>query len=66
MLLSLMDDPNRIAVGGKSRLVTPEGVRETTRGIGVQFTQDETGASARETSKESTRRVAGVDARHTM
>ena len=38
MLLSLMDDPNRLAVQGNR-----------TQGIGVQFTQDETGAAARAT-----------------
>ncbi|MDQ6619947.1 MAG: PilZ domain-containing protein [Pseudomonadota bacterium] len=50
MLLSLMDDPNRIAVQGKVVWITPEGVQgNRTQGIGVQFTQDETGASARGT-----------------
>ena len=50
MLLSLMDDPNRIAVQGKVVWITPEGVQgNRTQGIGVQFTQDETGASARAT-----------------
>jgi type IV pilus assembly protein PilZ len=48
MLLSLMDDPNRIAVQGKVVWITPEGVQGSrTQGIGVQFTQDETGAAAR-------------------
>ena len=48
MLLSLMDDPNRIAVQGKVVWITPEGVQgNRTQGIGVQFTQDETGGSAR-------------------
>src|SRR5512143_1775568 len=48
MLLSLMDDPNRIAVQGKVVWLTPEGVQgNRTQGIGVQFTQDETGAAAR-------------------
>src|SRR5688500_18320764 len=50
MLLSLMDDPNRIAVQGKVVWITPEGVQgNRTQGIGVQFTQDETGAGARAT-----------------
>ena len=50
MLLSLMDDPNRIAVQGKVVWITPEGVQgNRTQGIGVQFTQDETGATARAT-----------------
>jgi len=48
MLLALMDDPNRIAVQGKVVWITPEGVQGSrTQGIGVQFTQDETGAAAR-------------------
>ena len=48
MLLSLMDDPQRIAVQGKVVWLTPEGVQgNRTAGIGVQFTNDETGASAR-------------------
>ena len=39
MLLSLMDDPNRIAVQGKVVWITPEGVQgNRTQGIGVQFT----------------------------
>ncbi|HEX4886040.1 MAG TPA: PilZ domain-containing protein [Casimicrobiaceae bacterium] len=50
MLLSLMDDPNRIAVQGKVVWITPQGVQgNRTQGIGVQFTQDETGAGARAT-----------------
>ncbi len=50
MLLSLMDDPNRIAVQGKVVWITPEGVQgNRTQGIGVQFTLDDTGASARAT-----------------
>jgi len=48
MLLSLMDDPNRIAVQGRVIWITPEGVQgNRTQGIGVQFTQDDTGAAAR-------------------
>jgi len=48
MLLSLMDDPNRIAVQGKVVWITPEGVQGSrTQGIGVQFTQDDTGGAAR-------------------
>jgi len=50
MLLSLMDDPNRLAVQGKVVWLTPEGVQgNRTQGIGVQFTQDETGGAARAT-----------------
>ncbi|MCC7326002.1 MAG: PilZ domain-containing protein [Burkholderiales bacterium] len=50
MLLSLMDDPNRLAVQGKVVWLTPEGVQgNRTQGIGVQFTLDETGSAARAT-----------------
>ena len=53
MLLSLMDDPNRLAVQGKVVWLTPEGVQgNRTQGIGVQFTQDETGSSARATIEQ--------------
>ena len=48
MLLSLMDDPAKVAVQGTVVWITPEGVQgNRTQGIGVQFTNDETGASAR-------------------
>ncbi len=48
MLLSLMDDANRIAVQGKVVWVTPLGVQgNRAQGIGVQFTNDETGSSAK-------------------
>jgi type IV pilus assembly protein PilZ len=48
MLLSLMGDPQRIAVQGKVVWITPHGVPgKRTQGIGVQFTNDETGAAAR-------------------
>jgi type IV pilus assembly protein PilZ len=48
MLLSLMDNPNRIAVQGKVVWITPEGVQGSrTQGIGVQFTLDDTGSAAR-------------------
>src|SRR4030095_3990679 len=50
MLLSLMDDPNKIAVQGKVVWITPEGVQgNRTQGIGVQFTQDDTGFNAKST-----------------
>ena len=42
MLLSLMDDPNRLAVQGKVVWLTPEGVQgNRTQGIGVQFPKDD-------------------------
>src|SRR5438046_10575473 len=53
MLLSLMDDPNRIAVQGKIVWLTPEGVQgNRTHGIGVQFSQDDTGAAAKATIEQ--------------
>src|SRR6267154_2185436 len=53
MLLSLMDDPNRLAVQGKVVWLTPEGVQgNRTQGIGVQFTRDD---------REDPGRNAGVD-----
>jgi len=48
MLLSLMGAAQRIAVQGKVVWITPYGVLgKRTQGIGVQFTNDETGAAAR-------------------
>jgi type IV pilus assembly protein PilZ len=47
MLLSLMDDPAKVAVQGSVVWITPEGVQgNRTQGIGVQFTNDDTGAAA--------------------
>lgn len=48
VLLSLMDDPNKIPVAGKVVWVTPAGAQGSkTQGIGVQFTDSEGGAVAR-------------------
>ena len=68
MLLSLMDDPNRIAVQGRVVWITPEGVQgNRTQGIGVQFTQDETGATARSTIEQILGETLGsVRPTHTM
>ena len=68
MLLSLMDDPNRLAVQGKVVWLTPEGVQgNRTQGIGVQFTQDETGSSARATiEKILAETLASTRPTHTM
>jgi len=68
MLLSLMDDPNRIAVQGKVVWITPEGVQgNRTQGIGVQFTQDDTGANARATIEQILGETLGsVRPTHTM
>ncbi len=68
MLLSLMDDPNRIAVQGKVVWITPEGVQgNRTQGIGVQFTNDETGANAKATIERILgESLASTRATHTM
>lgn len=68
MLLSLMDDPNRIAVQGKVVWITPEGVQgNRTQGIGVQFTQDETGAAAKATiEKLLSEMLASARPTHTL
>ena len=48
MLLTLMDDPNRIAVQGKVVWITPPGIQGArAQGIGVQFTKDDTGRAAK-------------------
>lgn len=48
VLLSLMDDPNKIPVAGKVVWVTPAGAQGSkTQGIGVQFTDTEGGVTAR-------------------
>ena len=50
LLLTLPGDPQRWPVAGKVVWITPEGDQgNRTQGIGVQFTQDDTGASARAT-----------------
>lgn len=68
MLLSLMDDPNRIAVQGKVVWITPEGVQgNRTQGIGVQFSQDEAGTAARITiEKLLGQTLASSRTTHTM
>jgi len=48
VLLSLMDDPNKIPVAGKVVWITPAGAQGSkTQGIGIQFAADEGGATAR-------------------
>ena len=68
MLLSLMDDPNRVAVQGRIVWITPEGVQgNRTQGIGVQFSQDETGAAAKATiEKLLGQTLASARPTHTM
>jgi type IV pilus assembly protein PilZ len=48
VLLSLMEDPNKIPVAGKVVWITPAGAQgNKTQGIGIQFAADEGGAVAR-------------------
>jgi type IV pilus assembly protein PilZ len=48
MLLTLMNDPNKIPVAGKVVWITPGGAQGgKTQGIGVEFAANESGAAAR-------------------
>ena len=48
MLISLMDDPNKIPVAGRVIWVTPPGCHgNRVQGVGVQFKEDESGAFAK-------------------
>ncbi|MBW7925451.1 MAG: PilZ domain-containing protein [Burkholderiaceae bacterium] len=47
LLLSLMDDPNRLSVTGKVVWITPGGTPQRQQGLGVQFAKDEAGTRAR-------------------
>ena len=48
MLLTLMEDPAKLAVAGKVVWMTPAGAQNNrTQGIGVQFIQNENGIAAR-------------------
>ncbi len=48
MLLSLMDDPAKLPVAGTVAWVTPPGAQgNKQQGIGVQFSADDSGQSAR-------------------
>jgi type IV pilus assembly protein PilZ len=48
MLLSLMDDPNKLPVAGRVVWITPEGAQgNKVQGVGVQFGDNESGISAR-------------------
>ena len=50
MLLSLMDNPQRIAIQGNVVWVTPEATEANRMpGIGVQFSRDDSGTAARAT-----------------
>jgi len=48
MLLSLMDEPGKLPIAGKVVWVTPPGAQSNkAQGIGVQFSDDESGLSAK-------------------
>lgn len=48
MLLSLMEDPNKLPVAGRVVWITPEGAQgNKVQGVGVQFGENESGVSAR-------------------
>lgn len=47
LILSLMDDPNKLSVTGKVVWITPSGTPQRQQGLGVQFAKDEAGTRAR-------------------
>ena len=48
MLLSLMDDANRLPIAGKVAWLTPHGAqRNKKQGVGIQFSEDESGRAAK-------------------
>jgi len=48
MLLTLMDDPNKLPVAGKVAWITPaEAQGNKSQGVGVQFSDNESGVAAR-------------------
>jgi type IV pilus assembly protein PilZ len=48
MLIGLMGDPNKIPVAGKVVWITPAGSQHNkAQGVGVQFSDDESGTAAR-------------------
>ena len=62
MLLSLMDDPQRIAVQGRVVWITPEGVQgNRTQGIGVQFTPGRDRRVGAGDDRKAARRDAGLE-----
>jgi type IV pilus assembly protein PilZ len=67
MLLSLMDDPNRIAVQGKVIWINPEHAQgNRPQGIGVEFTHDDSGAARAQIEKILGELVASPRPTHTM
>lgn len=53
MILSLLDEPNKLSVAGKVVWITPVGCHGgKSAGIGVQFSENESGVAARELIEE--------------
>jgi type IV pilus assembly protein PilZ len=53
LLLSLMDDPSKFPIAGRVAWVTPQGAHNNkAQGIGVHFSDDEGGATARKRIEE--------------
>ena len=48
LMLSLMDDPAKLAVAGRVVWITPAGTPGRQQGVGVQFSDDAGGAAARQ------------------
>ena len=54
LLLSLMDDPAKFPIAGKVAWITPPGAHNNrTQGIGVLFSDDESGIAARKRIEEA-------------
>lgn len=47
LILTLMDDPNKLSVTGKVVWITPAGTSGRQQGLGIQFSKDDAGAQAR-------------------
>ncbi|MEZ5652045.1 MAG: PilZ domain-containing protein [Burkholderiaceae bacterium] len=47
IILSLLDDPNKLAITGKVVWLTPQGVPGRQQGVGVQLAADDAGEQAR-------------------
>lgn len=47
LILSLMDDPNKLSVTGKVVWITPAGTPNRQQGLAVQFAKDDSGAQTR-------------------
>ena len=47
LILTLMDDPTKIAIPGKVSWITPAGTTGRQQGIGIQFTKTEASIQAR-------------------